>query len=298
MDLLALADFNLVARHGGFGLAARAAGRPKATLSRRVGELEASLGVRLFERGGSRPRLTGPGAALHLRTAQLLAEIDEAADTVASQGDRPRGRLRISAPVLFAQAAMGRLAADFALLHPEVGVEATAEDRTVDLVEEGYDLVIRVNPPGEGSLVGRRLLRDRLVVVAAPTVERPGGDGPVRAVLLGGADALAPWTIGSGAGRRDLPLTPVMRLSSLFMVRDAVRAGAGAGLLPLSLVARDIAQGVLEHWGDAESRAVELWALHTSRRLPSPKVSAFLQHLQRAFPLGTSEELAGFMVEP
>jgi DNA-binding transcriptional LysR family regulator len=101
MDLLALADFNLVARHGGFGRAARATGRPKATLSRRVAELEADLGLRLFERGARVLKLTQEGRALHERTGALLAEIDETAAALASGGDRPRGRLRISAPLLF-----------------------------------------------------------------------------------------------------------------------------------------------------------------------------------------------------
>jgi DNA-binding transcriptional LysR family regulator len=79
MDLLALADFNLVARHGGFGKAAREAGRPKATLSRRVSELEASLQLRLFERGGRALKLTEEGRALFERTGALLTELDEAA---------------------------------------------------------------------------------------------------------------------------------------------------------------------------------------------------------------------------
>ncbi len=292
MDLLALVDFNLVARHGGFGRAARATGRPKATLSRRVAELEASLGLRLFERGARRPRLTDQGRALHERTAPLLGEIDDIADAIASGEDRPRGRLRISAPVLFAQAAMGRLAAGFIRQHPEVQVEVTAEDRPVDLVEEGYDLVIRVNPPADETLIGRCFLRDRLVVAAAPTVPRPEPGEPAPAILLGTADASRPWAIVTAQGVRTLPLAPVLGLSSLFMVRDAVRAGAGAGLLPLSLVSGDVADGRLVRWGDVEAGAVELWTLYTSRRLLSPKVSAFLDHLRRAFPNGTPEELA------
>lgn len=80
MDLLALADFNLVARHGGFGKAARAAGRPKATLSRRVAEMEATLGLRLFERGARNLKLTDEGRALHQRTSVLLTELDETAE--------------------------------------------------------------------------------------------------------------------------------------------------------------------------------------------------------------------------
>jgi DNA-binding transcriptional LysR family regulator len=145
MDLLALADFNLVARHGGFGRAARAAGRPKATLSRRVAELEASLDLRLFERGGRALKLTQEGAALYERTAALLTELDESAAAISSGGHIPRGRLRISAPLLSSQIAMGKLAAEFAMKFPEIQLETTTEDREVDMIEEGYDLVIRVS---------------------------------------------------------------------------------------------------------------------------------------------------------
>ena len=84
MDLVALADFNLVARHGGFGKAARAAGRPKATLSRRVTELEAALQIRLFERSTRNLKLTDEGRALYERTAALLTELDETAVTISS----------------------------------------------------------------------------------------------------------------------------------------------------------------------------------------------------------------------
>src|SRR5689334_20852859 len=129
MDLLALEDFTLVARHGGFGRAARETGRPKATLSRRVAELEADLGLRLFERGARLLKLTQEGRALYERTGALLAEIDETAAALASGGDRPRGRLRISAPLLFSQTAMGTLAAGFARAYPDVRLEVTTEDR-------------------------------------------------------------------------------------------------------------------------------------------------------------------------
>ena len=154
MDLLALSDFVTVARHGGFGRASRVTGRPKATLSRRVGELEAHLDIRLFERGARMLKLTEEGRALYERAGALLTELDETAASIASGGDRPRGQLRISAPLLFSQTAMGKLAAGFALRYPEVRLEVTTEDRSVDMVEEGYDLVIRVNPDPDESLIG------------------------------------------------------------------------------------------------------------------------------------------------
>lgn len=93
MDLLALADFNLVARHGGFGKAARATGRPKATLSRRVAELESGLALRLFERGARNLKLTEEGRALFERTGALLAELDETAAAIASGGQKPQGKI-------------------------------------------------------------------------------------------------------------------------------------------------------------------------------------------------------------
>jgi DNA-binding transcriptional LysR family regulator len=293
MDLLALADFNLVARHGGFGKAARAAGRPKATLSRRVAELEARLGLRLLERGTRDLRLTEEGRALHERTAQLLTELDETAVTIASGGQTPRGRLRISAPLLFSHTAMGKLAASFALAYPDIRVEITAEDRAVDMIEEAYDLVIRVNPSPDERLGGRVFLHERLVVVAGPEVPRPVGVHPVRAVVRGAGERT--WDVTGPAGRSVIHVDPVLSLASLGMVRDAVRAGIGAAVLPVSLVRRDVAAGRLAHWGDVSGSDIALWALYPSRRLLSARVSAFLDHLRAAFPTGAPEELAAFL---
>lgn len=294
MDLLALADFNLVARHGGFGRAARAAGRPKATLSRRVAELEGALALRLFERGARTLKLTEEGRALHERTGMLLAELDETAAAISSGGGKPRGRLRVSAPLLFSQVAMGKLAAEFALRHPEVRLEVTTEDRAVDMVEEGYDLVIRVNPEANEGLVGRVFLRDRMVVVASSGMASPAADRAVPAVVrgAGGSDA---WQVKERGARSRIPFEPTLRLSSVIMVRDAVRAGAGAASLPISLVRHDLAAGTLVHWGDIDGPEIALWALYPSRRLLSARVSAFLDHLKQAFPQGTPDELAAYV---
>lgn len=291
MDFLALADFNLVARHGGFGRAARASGRPKATLSRRVLELEASLGVRLLERGARTLKLTQEGQALHSRMGPLLLEIDEAVAAVTSGKSTASGRLRISAPLLFSQMAMGKLAASFALTYPDVRLEVTTEDRPVDMVEERYDLVIRVNPARDETLVGRIFLRDRLAVVAHPAIERPVSDEPVPAVVRANADGLTIWNLKQGPG---IAIEPRLQLSSLLMVRDAALAGVGAACLPVSLVSHAVAAGRLVHWGELEAPEIALWALYPSRRLLSARVTAFLDHLKAAFPQGSPDELAAY----
>jgi len=294
MDLLALADFILVAKHGGFGRAARAAARPKATLSRRVAELEATLNLRLFERSTRALKLTEEGRALFERGGFLLAELEETASAIASGGDKPRGRLRISAPLLFSQTAMGKIAAGFALKYPEVRLEVSTEDRAVDMIEEGFDLVIRVNPDPDDSLVGRIFLRDRLVVVASPGLARPGEALPVPAVVRSADDRLG-WNVKTANGRTTIAIEPVLALSSLIMIRDAVRSGVGAGCLPVSLVSHDLAKGTLVHWGNIDGPDIALWALYPSRRLLSARVSAFLDHLKQAFPTGTPEELAAYI---
>lgn len=287
MDLSALADFNLVAAHGGFGRAARASGRAKATLSRRVSELEASLGARLIERGERSLRLTEAGALLHARTGPLLSEIAEAGAVVGGGLDRPRGRLRVSAPLLLSDTQLGRVAADFARAYPEVELEICAEDRFVDPIEEGFDVIIRVNPKPDERLVGRCVLRDELWLVAPPDLPRPDTSAesdvtPVPAAVRWTPRPEEAWQVHDGRTRRAFAPVPVLRLSSLPTLRDAVVAGAGAALLPRSLVGGDVAAGRLACWGWLEGPPTELWALHTSRRLVSPKVTAFVAHVATA----------------
>src|ERR1043165_3089571 len=122
MDLNALVDFNLVATHGGFGRASRASRRSKATLSRRVADLEEQLGVRLIERSAKGLELTDAGRQLLSRTAGPMGEVLDAF-TATREGDgQVAGRLRVAAPVLFSQLAMGRHCAEFRQRYPGVTV--------------------------------------------------------------------------------------------------------------------------------------------------------------------------------
>ncbi len=281
MDLTSLADFNAVALHGGFGPASRALDRPKATLSRRVAELEESLGVRLIERGSRRLRLTEEGQVLHQRTQGLVAEIQEAGEAVASSAPVPRGRMRISAPVVFSHVVLCSVAARYALAYPQVELEIVAEDRRVDPVDDGYDLVIRIDPARDERLMGRLILNDRRLIVAAPTLALPSESDEltVPAVLFSALSG-APWDIRlSGGGQRTLIPLPVLRFSSLLMVRDAVLDGVGAALLPKLLVEQDVLSGRLACWGEC-GEPVEIWALYNSRRLLSAKVRAFMDLLK------------------
>jgi DNA-binding transcriptional LysR family regulator len=282
MDLQALRDFNLVAIHGGFGRAARATNRPKATLSRKVTELEQSLGLRLIERGTHSLRLTDEGLALHEATRGPLQDIAEAQLAVGSSASIPRGRLRVSAPIVLSHVALAAIGAEFARDYPEIELEIVAEDRKADPVEDGFDIVIRVNPSPDERLVGRRILKDELVLVGAAGTGLPDDD-TIDAVALIAMPADATWRVATPDGPRLLRPRARVRFSSFLMVREGVLSGAGFALAPGLMVAGDIEAGRLMRLGVAEGPEVEIWALQNSRRLASSKVRLFLEALSRAF---------------
>lgn len=294
MDLEALADFNAVASHGGFSQASRVTGRPKATLSRRVRQLEDSLGVPLIERGARSLRLTDDGAALHEQTASLLDRIDDVREALVGDVGLPHGRLRINAPVLFAQRGLGRIAARYAAAYPAVQLEIMADDRFIDPLADGYDLVIRANPEPTTELAGRCFLRDELVVVAHPSFGRPNAgenQGAVPAVVLAGTPQAASWQVVRDGHAQVIETHAVLRLSSMMMVHDAVLDGAGVAMMPRSLVQVDIDARRLALWGNAPGRAIEVWALYPPHRHVSRKVSAFIRMLTEQFVDGSP---AGF----
>jgi DNA-binding transcriptional LysR family regulator len=288
MDLNALDDFQLVAVHGGFGRASRASGRSKATLSRRVADLEETLGVRLIERGERSMKLTEAGQLLQARIEGPMREVAEAIAAARDGLETPRGRLRIAAPLLFSQVALGRLAAGFHASYPDVQIEVVSADRLNNLVEENFDVAIRINPHKDSVLVGRCFARDRLILTAAPSMPLPERRGEqalrVPAVVTPTYRDGDIWSVQDGG--LIVEPQPVLRLSSLLTVRDAVLAGAGAAMLPQSIISSLLEKGQLVSWGTA-SGETELWVLHTSRRLQSPKIKAFVEFMCSQYPSGS-----------
>src|SRR5690606_30664240 len=139
----------------------------------------------------------------------------------------------------------------------------TAEDRQVDLLEEGYDVAIRVNPNPAEELVGRYFARDELLLIAPQGLQRPPANeaDPFRvAAVINSAVPFVPlWSSVGPAGTLLIEAEPRLRLSSLLMVREAVLAGVGVAQLPLSLVHGDLASGRLQSWGQVPDRTVKLW---------------------------------------
>lgn len=288
MNLDDLSDFLLVASHKGFAQASRASGRPKASLSRKVMELEAALGVRLLERGARAVTLTEEGALLVERTRSPMREIAETAGMLRDRRTQPHGVLRVSVPTLFGQMMMGRIAAEFSRACPDVSLSITLDDRQVDLVGEGYDVVIRVNPEPSSELVGRCFVRDQVLVVSTPGLKkrfaRAGrrSPRPVPVITRPSSSEGGTWKI-AGTAAKVIAVHSVLELPLFTMVRDAALTGLGAARLPRMVVSEDLAAGRLASWGPATDQPSELWALHASRRLPSAKIKAFMGFLQTEF---------------
>jgi DNA-binding transcriptional LysR family regulator len=231
--------------------------------------------------------LTEAGRLLRSRTEGPMHEVSDAVAAARDGLTTPRGRLRIAAPLLFSQVALGRIAAQFLTKFPEVQIEVLAEDRPVDLVNEHFDVAIRINPRKDSALVGRCFAKDRLVLAAAPSLQIPKANrdkpSPVAAVVMPTYRDGDVWSVRDG--QLNVVPQPVLRFSSLLMIRDAIAAGAGAAMVPQSIIGDMLAQGELVSWGNAGDE-VELWVLHTSRRLQSPKVRAFVEFICTVYPTG------------
>lgn len=288
MDTDALSDFHLVALHGGFGKASRASGRPKATLSKRVIDLEASLGVRLFDRANHSLQLTEEGQRLRVFAEELEDAINHVRDELSASATQPRGKIRLAAPSLFTYLALGDFSARFLSAYPDIEIETIIAEPPHEPAAELFDLLIKVNPPSSSELVGRIFARDTVRVVGSPQSVglidcSPNEACPVAAVAPTGTAKVGPWQVEFEG--KELHLIPEIKLHlpSRLVMRDAVRAGFGIAELPAALVMDDLREGRLIDLGPAPEPDVELWVLYPSRRLLSRRVSILVKFLCEYF---------------
>jgi DNA-binding transcriptional LysR family regulator len=169
MDTLTrMRAFIAVVENEGFSAAARKIGRSKALLSKYVRELEDELGALLLNRTTRQFSLTELGHTYYIRAVEIVREIDTLQDMVRDSREGVRGRIKIAAPRSFADSSLDQALIDFAAANPEIGLDIQLDDRFVDLVEEGFDLAIRVTALEDSAMIARRLAPFRLKIVATP----------------------------------------------------------------------------------------------------------------------------------
>ena len=171
----AIESFVKVAETRSFSEAARRLRSSKSAISRNVGALEAELGARLFHRTTRSLTLTEAGRGYFERASRILADLEEANLAVTQLQSAPRGRLRVNAPMSFGFLHLAQALPDFLAIHPDVSVELVMNDRFVDLVDEGFDVAVRIGSMEDSSLIARRLAPVRRVACASPAYLKARG---------------------------------------------------------------------------------------------------------------------------
>lgn len=294
-DLNDLAYFVKVVDHGGFAPAARALGMQKSKLSRRIAALEERLGVRLIQRSTRKFVVTEVGQSYYQHCLAMLVEAEAAQDVIDSAQAEPSGMIRVACPPGLLAYRMGAAIAEFMAHNRKVEVHLKAYNRPVDLIAEGFDLVIRAgeNTVDIATLVNRKLGEVSQCLVAAPALIPDNAVPRVPAELSGiAAIALGPnsaqldkerheWTLHhSNGAAAHVPIKPRLVSDDLSALRAAALAGIGAVQMPNLMIADDIASGrlitLLPEW---RSPNIAVNAIFPSRRGMLPSVRAMIDHL-------------------
>lgn len=292
MDRLdAMRLFSRLAERGSFSGAARDLKIKQSTASKWVAELEAEFGANLVERTTRSVRVTEDGQRLLARARDVLAAFDELSAEFEARSPEPRGRVRVSIPVVFGRRFVVPAVGDFLERHSGVGVEIVMNDRYVNLVDEGFDLAIRVGIPTDTSARGRKLAESRRVLVAAPAYlashRRPKAPDDLRhheCLVHGDANASIVWRFGRDPAKGvPVPVRGRFAANNSEVVALMARQGLGVALLADWLVSEDIEHGrlvpLLERFATPPA---PVFALSPPGRFSSVTVRALTEHLATA----------------
>ncbi|UAK23178.1 LysR family transcriptional regulator [Sphingomonas nostoxanthinifaciens] len=293
MDRLrAFEVFATVVARGSFARAADTLATSPANVTRYVSELEAHLGTRLLHRTSRRVSLTEAGEALYERARTIIDDVAEAEAAATARAAGARGRLRINAPLVFGIRHLAPLWPRFMAIHPEVELDIALTDRVVDIVEEGYDLGIRISRGGSQAYVSRKLATSRNILCASPGyLARHGAPHDPEAladhgcVIYGYAPEPDVWTFLDQDGReRRVRVGVRLRTNSGDTARSVALAGEAITWQPSFLIGDDLRSGALVALLPGFSLPdIDILALYASRRHLSAKVRLMVDFLSEAF---------------
>lgn len=286
-----MTSFVAVVEAGSFVAAADAVGLSKAAVSRHVADLEQRLGTRLLHRTTRRLSLTDDGQLFFSRARELLNAIDEAESEIASRSGEPVGVLRINAPLTFGILHLAPLWGRFIDAHPKVALDVTLGDRIVDLVEEGYDLAVRITNLPSSQLISRKLASTRLVLCASPTyIERHGAPSHPhdlathRVISYTYSASRDEWTFTGPEGTVQVTTRPRLHTNNGDTCRAAALDGHGIVLQPDFIVGGDLRSGSLvELLPDYRGLEMGIHAVYPTRKHLPIKTRRMVDFLVEVF---------------
>ena len=290
--LAALEAFVKVAETQSFSEAARRLRASKSVVSRQIAALEAELGARLFQRTTRSMTLTEAGRSYFERASRILADLEDANLSVSQLQATPRGQLRVNAPMSFGLLHLAPALPDFLARYPDVDIDLTMNDRFVDLIDEGFDLAVRVGKLEDSSLVARKLVPVRRVICASPDYLKARGTPQTPDDLTQHAclcysnlsmahewrfvtEKGAPWPV-EVKGRLNVNNGDALKIAAL--------RGLGFVNLPTFIVGSELQAGTLVTVLDRFiPQDASLSAVYPHSRHLSPKVRAFVDFLTERF---------------
>lgn len=272
---------------GSFIKAADTMNMSKAAVSRYVLEMEARLGVRLLHRTTRRLSLTEEGQIFYSRAKELLADLEDAENEITQQSDNASGLLRINAPFTFGILHLAPLWGDFKALYPKIKLDITLADRVVDLVEEGYDLAVRIATLENSTLISRKLASTRMILCASPTYLKQKGS-PSHPKDLASHEVISysywsskdEWQFEGPQGLETVKINPGIYTNNGDTCRAAALSHHGIVLQPSFLVGQDIIDGTLvELMPEFRSLELGIYAVYPTRKHVSAKVRLLIDFL-------------------
>jgi len=290
--LTSMSVFVKVVAHQSFAVAAREMGLSRAGVSKHVLALEQSLGARLLNRNTRRLSLTEVGAIVYQRFTRILEEIDEVERDAGALQTTPRGVLRVTAPVSFGIPHLAPAIVDYMARYPGVSIDMALNDRTVDLIEEGFDIAVRIGHLADSTLIARRITSIRFALCAAPAyLERHGV--PRRPADLVRHNCLefsyrqtgSEWHFtGPDGTKESVRVGGRLKVNNPQVLHTAALNGDGIEFDPTFIVGPDIAAGrLLLLLPDYTPTETDLSVVYPPGRQTSAKVRSFVDFLAARF---------------
>jgi len=280
--------FVRVVDDGSFTRAAERLKLSRSVVSKYVTRLEGRLGARLLNRTTRRLSLTEAGRIFYQRSRRGLQDIEEAEAEVSRLQEKPRGVLRINSPMSFGILHIAPALPEFLAQHPEVSVEMNLDDRVVDVIEEGFDVSIRIAEMPDSSLIARRLAPCRHVIVAAPaylekhgTPRTPEDLRDHNIISFSYQASAYDWHFISPDNKQvSVPVSGSMQANNSLALREALLRGVGITRTPTFVVGKDVQDGhLLSILGNYRTLEVSIYLVYPQRRHLSPKVRAFVDFM-------------------